>query len=79
MCGFKIKYYLIWEKSGKKKFNQVENSTSLSPLISKKIDMSYFVMIILDFWLFTEKKKSNLVHRTGTGQMYKSLKNTIPL
>lgn len=39
-------------------------------------------MVILDFWLFSEKKnkkKSNLAHRTGPGQMYKCLKNMIPL
>lgn len=66
--------WLLWTKDRETPIN----STSISFSISKKIDIGYFIMFIFDFSLFCEKK-SNLAHRPGPGQMYKCLKNMIPL
>lgn len=66
--------WLLWTKDRETPIN----STSVSFSISKKIDIGYFIMFIFDFSLFCEKK-SNLAHRPGPGQMYKCLKNMIPL
>lgn len=66
--------WLLWTKDRETPIN----STSVSFSISKKIDIGYFIMFIFDFSLFCEKK-SNLAHRPGPGQMYKCLKNVIPL
>lgn len=50
------KWLLLCQTLHIKKEKPKENSTSLSPPISKKIDFGYFIMVILDFRLFSAKK-----------------------